>query len=211
MNLRDIDLIELYRAWKKNLGYFRCFFRSTPFISLQTYENFQIENRIFEKQDKVLKLLLNKISEKAFCIVDMPFDEIINIALQLNNEFNIKPILNLNIMFNVYGAIGSKNNINNLINASFKLKDINPDNYVMLLDYNRYKDSLDEDYMLNKLNNQYGIGEEDIPEGSVLKELGYKKIAVISKDIKEDLKDIIEYVQNDIDIEIIKVDNNGSY
>ena len=89
MNLRDIDLIELYRAWKKNLGYFRCFFRSTPFISLQTYENFQIENRIFEKQDKVLKLLLNKISEKAFCIVDMPFDEIINIALQLNNEFNI--------------------------------------------------------------------------------------------------------------------------
>lgn len=209
MNLRDIDLIELYRIWKKNLGYFRCFFRSTPFVSLQTYENFQIEDRIFQKQDKVLELLLNKVSEKAFCIVDMPFDEIINLAVQLNNEFNIKPVLNLNIMFNVYGIIGSKNNINNLISASFKLKDINPDNYVMLLDYDRYKDLWNEDHMINKLNNQYGIGEDDIPEGSVLKELGYKKIAVISKDIKEDLKDIIEYIKNDIDIEIIKVDNNG--
>ena len=208
MNLSDINLIELYRKWKKNLGYFRCFFRSTPFVSLQTYENFQIISRDVGKEDELLNLILKKISEKAFCIVDMPFDKIINLAVVLNNNFKIKPILNLNIMFNNYGIIGSKGDISSLINASLKLKDIEPENYIMIFDYNRYKESLTDEEIKNKLNNQYGIGEDDIPDASVLSNLGYEKITIVSKELKEDLKELIDYIKDYIDIEIIKVDNN---
>ena len=211
MNLKDVNLIDLYRKWKKNLGYFRCFFRSTPFVSLQTYEDFKITNDNIDYGDELLNLTLKKISEKAFCIVDMPFNKIINLAVNINNKFNIKPILNLNVVFNDYGIVGSKKDINNFINASFKLKDIKPENYIMIFDYNRYKEILTNEEIKNKLNNQYGIGEDDIPDINVLKDLGYKKITIISKDIKEDLKEIIDYIKTDIDIEIIKVDNDGRY
>ncbi len=205
MNLYDVNLIELYRKWKENLGYFRGFFRSTPFVSLQTYDNFKLYPYNNSVDNEILNIVLDKISEKAFCIVDMPFSKIINLALKINNEFNIKPILNLNIMFNEYGIIGNKHDISDFINVSMRLNNIKPRNYVMLFDYNRYKDEVEED-IINKLNNQYGIGEDDIPDIDMIKSLGYNKLTIISKSIKEDLEEVIEYIKDHIYIEIIKVD-----
>ena len=58
----------------------------------------------------------------------------------------------------------------------------------------------------DKLNNQYGIGEDDLPYINMLKELKYSKIIILTKDhIKEDLNDYVNFIEKDINVEIIKV------
>ena len=42
MKLHEIDLKNIYRIWKSDLGPFQGFFRSTPFVSLQTYDDFTL-------------------------------------------------------------------------------------------------------------------------------------------------------------------------
>ena len=207
MNLQEIDLRSVYRRWKSNLGPFRGFFRSTPFVSLQTYDDFSLEEEIIIEYDqKVLEIILDKSNEENFLIVDMPLKEIINLGLVLNNEYSIKPILNINLLFHSFGIIGNKDNINKLINNGLKLKDTKTDKFVMLIPYDRYNKELNSADLENRLNNQYSIGEDDLPYADMLKELGYNQVVIITKDnIKEDLNDYVNFVCKDVRVEIIKV------
>ena len=52
MNLQEIDLRNIHRIWKSNLGPFQGFFRSTPFVSLQTYDDFELEEENIIKHDQ---------------------------------------------------------------------------------------------------------------------------------------------------------------
>ena len=79
-----------------------------------------------------------------FLIIDLPLDAILNLALALNNEYSIKPILNVNLLFHPFGIIGNKDNINELINNGLKLKKINTNKFVMLIPYDRYNEELDD-------------------------------------------------------------------
>ncbi|WP_160693282.1 normocyte-binding protein [Clostridium sp. C2-6-12] len=207
MKLQEVDLRNVYRIWKSNLGPFRGFFRSTPFVSLQTYDDFNLEkeNRI-EYNPQTLNIIMEKFQEDNFLIIDLPLNEIINLSLVLNNEYSIKPILNINLLFHPFGVVGTKDNINKLINNGFELKNINTNKFIMMIPYDRYDENIDAEELKNKLNNQYGIGEDDLPYVNMLKDLGYSQVIIITKDnIKEDLSDYVNYISKDIRAEIIKV------
>ena len=207
MKLQEVDLRNVYRIWKSNLGPFRGFFRSTPFVSLQTYEDFKLEKEnIVEYNPQALNIIIEKFQEDIFLIVDLPLNEIINLSLVLNNEYFIKPILNVNLLFHPFGVVGTKDNINKLINNGLKLKEVNTNKFIMMIPYDRYDEKTDAEELKNKLNNQYGIGEDDLPYVNMLKELGYDQVIVITKeDIKEDLSDYVNFISKDIRAEIIKV------
>jgi hypothetical protein len=207
MNLQEIDLRNIYGIWKSNLGPFRAFFRSTPFVSLQTYDDFTLEEEyIIEYAQKNLEIIMEKFQDDKFVIVDLPLKEIINLSLVLNNEYDIKPILNINLLFHPFGIIGAKDNINKLINNGLKLKEINTNKFIMLIPYDRYNEEVSSEDLKDMLNNQYGIGEDDLPYANMLKELGYNKVVIITKDnIKEDLNDYVNYISKEIRVEIIKV------
>lgn len=207
MKLQEVDLRNVYRIWKSNLGPFRGFFRSTPFVSLQTYDDFNLEKEsIVEYNPQTLNIIMEKFQEDKFLIVDLPLSEIINLSLVLNNEYSIKPILNINLLFHPFGVVGTKDNINKLINNGFELKKINTNKFIMMIPYDRYDENIDAEELKNKLNNQYGIGEDDLPYVNMLKDLGYSQVIIITKDhIKEDLSDYVNYISKDISAEIIKV------
>ena len=207
MNLQEMDLRNVYRRWKSDLGPFEGFFRSTPFVSLQTYDDFTVETENINEYDiKVLDIIIKNSDENNFIIIELPLNEILNLALVLNNEYSIKPILNVNLLFHPFGIIGNKDNINKLINNGLELRKINSKKFVMLIPYDRYNDELLTSDLNDKLNNQYGIGEDDIPSVNVLKELEYSKVIILTKDnIKEDLNDYVNFINKDIRVEIIKV------
>lgn len=208
MNLKEIDLRKIYGEWKKGLGPYRCFFRSTSFVSLQTYEDFEVVDTYEEADKSILSAILNESIEENFIIADFGFNKILDLALQLNNEEGIKPILNVNLLFNSFGLIGTKENINKLISYAGKLKDINMKKAVMLIPYDRYDEKIDVSQVYDKLNNQYAVGFDDLPTAKFLKELGYKGISIITKDkVKEDLMDYVNYISNDVKVNLVKVDN----
>ncbi|WP_238919148.1 normocyte-binding protein [Clostridium sp. YIM B02555] len=207
MRLVDIDLIDIYRKWKKGLGPFQCYFRSSSFVSLQTYEDFLLndENNI-EFNKELLQGILESSKERTFIIVDLPLKEILDLALMLNNDYNIKPLLNINLLFHSFGIVGDKKDISKLIINGLKLKDINSKKIVMLIPFNRYEDGLENSYLKDHLNNQYGIGEDDLPSLEILKEFKYSKLIIFTKDkIKKDLEEYINFINKHITVEIIKV------
>ncbi|WP_026888051.1 hypothetical protein [Clostridium beijerinckii] len=207
MYLQDIDLRKVYRTWKSNLGPFQGFFRSTPFVSLQTYDNFILkEENTCQCNQGVLNIIAENCSKNNFLIVDLPIDEILNLAFVLNNEYSIKPILNINLLFHPFGIVGTKENINKLINNGLNLKKISTEKFVMLIPYDRYNDNLKIDELKDKLNNQYGISDDDLPNTDILKILGYTKITILTiNQIKDDLQDYINFINKDIEVEVIKV------
>lgn len=220
MNLHEIDLRKLYRIWKADLGPFQGFFRSTSFVSLQTYDDFILEGECkngtsieYYREDcgkkfnkEVLNNIIENCNENNFLIIDLPINEILDLALILNNEYLIKPILNINLLFHPFGIVGNNDNINKLINNGFKLKKLNANKFVMLIPYDRYDEKLNTTKLCDKLNNQYGIGEEDLPYVSLLKELNYSKVIVLTKEkVKEDINDYINFISKDIRVEIIRV------
>lgn len=208
MNLKEADLRKIYRAWKKGLGPYRCFFRSSPFVSLQTYDDFEIINCNYEADGKILSSILNENIKEFFVIADFKFDEILDIALKLNNENNIKPILNINLLFHPFGIVGTKKNISRLVSYADKINKINTDEYIMLLPYDRYDEKIDASKEYDKLNNQYAVGFDDLPTVEFLKALGYKGLTIFTKDkVKEDLMKYINYISNEIKVNLVKVDN----
>ncbi|MFW2489599.1 normocyte-binding protein [Clostridium chromiireducens] len=207
MKLQDVDLRKLYRTWKSGLGPFQGFFRSTPFVSLQTYENFELkagsENKC--RQDVVDKIKEN-LDENNFTIVDLPLNEILDTALVLNNKYSIKPILNINLLFHPFGIVGDRVGISKLINNGLKLNKVNSNKIVMLIPSNRYDNNLEVKYLEDKLNNQYGVGEDDLPYVNMLKELKYNGVVILTRgELKEDLRAYIDSISKDIKVEIIRV------
>ena len=208
MNLKEVDLRNIYRTWKKGLGPYRCFFRSTPFVSLQTYEDFEIVDDYEEADKNIVSAILNEDIKENFIIADFEFNEMLNLALHLNNEQGIKPILNVNLLFNSFGLIGTKDNISRLISYAGKLNDLKAKKAVMLIPYDRYDEKIDVSKIYDKLNNQYAVGLDDLPTAEFLKKLGYKGISIITKDkVKEDLMDYIKYIDKDFKVNLVKVDN----
>lgn len=211
-NLKDKNFKEIYRAWKSNLGIFKPFMRSGPFVSLQTYSDFKLtypldEASLYNLHEEKLNEITNNNLEKTFVIVDINMDDSLELAYLLNNKFNIKPILNFNFLFHDYGLVGDKSSIEKLIILGENLKTINPASYCLFLDYNRYMDFPDDLYK-KKLNNQYEFSEDDLPFSKTLKELGYDNLTIYTKStdnlkVKEDINAYIQTIKNDLNVQII--------
>ncbi len=207
MNLKEVNLREIYKKWKNDLGEFRCFFRSTSFVSLQTYENFILDDYKNESKKEIITKIINEYNDKDFIIVDLPLDEILDLSLELNNNYFIKPILNINLLFHPFGIVGSRKNISKLVNTGIKLSEVKSKKYIMLIPYDRYNEELDVKKIYDKLNNQYAVADDDLPSADILKRLGYNRIVVFTKDnVKEDLMNYIDYFKNEINVKIVRME-----
>lgn len=208
MNLKDTDLKYLYRKWKSNLDPFEAFMRSGPFVSLQTYENFEIDFNINDeefccKYKEIIHEILQENLRDTFVIVDFNLRESLELAYILNNKHSLKPILNYNFLFHPYGLIGNEDDIGALVKLGYNLKEINPEGYILFLDYGRYKDFPQELYK-KKLNNQYELTEEDLPNIETLKELGYSKVVLFTREtIKEDINSYLDYMKSELKVKVI--------
>jgi hypothetical protein len=208
MNLKDTDLKYLYRKWKNNLGPFEAFMRSGPFVSLQTYENFEIDFDINDeelscKYKNVIYEILQENLRDTFVIIDLNLNESLELAYILNNKHSLKPILNYNFLFHPYGLIGNEDEIGSLVKLGYNLKEINPEGYILFLDYGRYKD-LPQELYKKKLNNQYELTEEDLPNIETLKELGYSKVVLFTREtIKEDINCYLDYMKSELKVKVI--------
>lgn len=209
MNLKDVDLRYIYRKWKSNLEFFEPFMRSGPFVSLQNYEEFEIsyspkEEELYEKYKSIINKILMQNLKDTFVIVDLELMESLEIAFVLNNRFSIKPVLNCNFLFHPYGLIGDKQQIEALVTVGYNLQEIIPKGYVFFLDYERYKEFSPEVYK-KKLNNQYELTEEDVPNLETLKELGFARIVIITKDtLKEDVNYYANYLKQELQVEVLQ-------
>lgn len=207
MNLKEVNLREIYKKWKNDLGEFRCFFRSTSFVSLQTYENFILDDYKNESKKEIITKIINEYNDKDFIIVDLPLDEILDLSLELNNNYFIKPILNINLLFHPFGIVGSRKNISKLVNTGIKLNEVKSKKYIILIPYDRYNEELDVKKIYDKLNNQYAVADDDLPSADILKRLGYNRIVVFTKDnVKEDLMNYIDYFKNEINVKIVRME-----
>ncbi|NFR87957.1 MULTISPECIES: normocyte-binding protein [unclassified Clostridium] len=207
MNLKEVNLREIYKKWKNDLGEFRCFFRSTSFVSLQTYENFILDDYKNESKKEIITKIIDEYNDEDFIIVDLPLDEILDLSLELNNNYFIKPILNINLLFHPFGIVGSRKNISKLVNTGIKLNEVKSKKYIMLIPYDRYNEELDVKKIYDNLNNQYAVADDDLPSSDILKRLGYNRIVVFTKDnVKEDLMNYIDYFKNEINVKIVRME-----
>lgn len=208
MNLKDVDLRYVYRKWKSNLEFFEPFIRSGPFVSLQNYEDFQIgykpkEEELYKKYKIEIDKILEQNLRSTFIIADLELIEDLEIAYVLNNKFSIKPVLNCNFLFHPYGLIGDKQQIEALVTIGYKLQEIIPKGYVFFLDCGRYKEFTPEVYK-KKLNNQYELTEEDVPNLETLKELGFNRVVIITKNtLKEDIHYYANYLRQELQVEVL--------
>ncbi len=207
MNLKEVDLRSIYRMWKSNSREFRCFIRSTPFVSLQTYDDLILDDYKNEIKKEIVDKILDEYKDEYFIIVDLPLDEILDLSLELNNNYFINPILNINLLFHPFGLVGNRKNISKLINNGIKLNKIKSKKYIMFIPYDRYNEEVDVKKIYDKLNNQYAVGDDDLPSQDVLKKLGYKGAIVFTKSkIKEDLKSYIDYFNDEFNVKLVRVD-----
>lgn len=206
MNLNEKKLKEIYKTWKSNLGPFEPFMRSGPFVSLQTYPDFNLTYSLNEEslyklyKDTLMEITKNDL-DKTFIIIDSNISNSLDIAYLLNNKFNIKPIINFNFLFHPFGLIGNTDSIERLLLFGENLHTINPIGYILLLDYDRYMD-FPQDLYKKKLNNQYEFSDEDLPYAKTLKELGYDNLIIYTKNpLKEDMKSYIDTLSKDLNVE----------
>ncbi|EDS76643.1 hypothetical protein CBC_A0217 [Clostridium botulinum C str. Eklund] len=194
-SLRQIDIRNLYRNYRKVSKKLNCFFRSTPFVSLKHYPDFIISNNL--KEVIVKNEVISNVKEDTLIIVDLPFGEALTLGYMLNKDYDASFVLSLNFMFHPYGLVGTKEDIQTLINVGLNLKQDVQNKYVFILDNNRYfqEYSTIKDVPKEKFNNQYEITYEDLPTAEILNELNIKKVFVYYRDLKEDIKSYLEYLK----------------
>jgi hypothetical protein len=209
MELQSINPIDIYRKWKCNTNTFEAFIRSGPFVSLQTYDNFDLDlsvdsNFLLEKHKNLIEQI-RACSKNDFIVCDLDFDDCTEAGFLLNNYFNIKPVISFNMVFFTYGLIGTKVNIENLVKYGVNLKEIYPSRYVLLCNFERYQDFSPDEYK-KRLNNQYELCEDDLPYIETLAALGYTKVVLITKDsIKDDIQNYLNYIKSSsLEVEVIR-------
>lgn len=206
--LKDLELYPIYIKWREGTNAFECFLKSTAFVSLKNYPNFELEDPSISLEESIMydkiKTIIdsNNISNTIF-LLDIPGPQSVLLGYLLQNNLNIKPILTLNLLFHPYGLIGSKKLISNLLLCGNKLNSIDPKGYVFVLDSERYL-SESNGTEKNLFNNQYETTEEDMPNVELLKELCYSNAVYIYFDkIKEDINYYLDYLEH-FDIKVSK-------
>jgi hypothetical protein len=203
-NLKEFDLLEIYKKWSEGLGPFRCFLRATNFVSLKHYPDFKL-SEVELTEGKNFKLLKSIIKEfeigNTIYLVDIPAYEGIKLGFYIQKLLNIKPILVLNNPLHPYGIVGDKEYISRLIGYGELLEKSEPTGYAFILDNCRYKEC-SEDELKKYFNNQYELTEDDLPYHYMLEELGFKRVVYVYREnMKEDISYYLEYLKaNNIEV-----------
>ena len=204
MYLESVDLKEVYKIYRDIAGDFQCYFRATPFVSLKQYPNFKLNSLSNIKRENIKRVekIESLLDEKSIIILDLSFNDSLEIGRVLNNRFKSHIILTMNFLFNEFGIVGNLDNISNLINTSKTLEKGRGNIYTFVLDNNRF---LDNNPKLNKdqFNNQYEVTDEDLPSLEIIKKYAFNKVLIVTDNIKEDLNGYINYLKGNVDLNII--------
>ncbi|MHC1684944.1 MAG: hypothetical protein AB6733_18715 [Clostridiaceae bacterium] len=197
MNLKEVNVLELYNKWCFGSGYFEPFIRTGPFVSLKYFQDMKLEaprekdKTYFEKIRKYINT-----NEETLIIIDVDGVLAMELGYKLNKIFNLWPIIVFNFLLHPYGLVGDKEFINSLFYYGQSLKSDNTNKVVMLLDHNRFS-NVEESHLVTVFNNQYELSEEDLPSIEMLNTLKYKKVLYFCEEIeKEDIKYYLEYLRN---------------
>lgn len=211
--LCEVDFYEIYRKWQAGAKEFKCFIRSTNFVSLKNYPNFTL-NEITSNEDDGFYEFLNIIdkykSEESIFLLDISAFESMRLGYLLNKNKNFKSIITFKNPLHPYGLIGNKKYINALINYAEIVNSNEFKGYIFILDYDRYG-CYSDDELKQFFNNQYELNYEDLPNVKMLDALHYKNVIYISENqIKEDVQQYLIYLkENEITVfeEKFKVPN----
>lgn len=210
MNLKEIDILELYHKWCLGSGYFEAFIRSGPFVSLKYFDNMRVE--VPKEKDKGFFYIIEKyleVDEKQLILIDIDGTLAMEIGYKINKKYNLWPIIIFNFLLHPYGLVGDNDFINALIYYGNLLSNENLKDILILLDYNRFND-VEENKFKECFNNQYEFSEEDLPNVEMINTLKYSKVLCFYQDDeKEDIKYYLEYLRNNnILVESVKLSEN---
>lgn len=197
--LSDVELYKLYLKWQEGAGAFRCFFRTTNFVSLKHYPDFALESTPLPEQiAEAWKPLLDRMDGydpgETLFLLDLPGEEAVEAAFLLQNSRKLKPVLTFNNILHPYGLNGSRRYISLLVQCGMRLEKTEPQGYAFFLDQFRFGD-YDEADLRKSFNNQYELTEEDLPSREMLAALGYRNIVYFCKGSeKEDIAGYLEYL-----------------
>lgn len=203
-------LYNAYVNWRSGLEKFYWFLVSTPFASIDDISEFSlIDNVSFkvESSDKFKKYesIFKKLSEREMVLVDLEGEEALDLALMLNYEFNISPVLVFAQIYHKNGIVGNEVVLSKLIQYSFRLNKKNENKYSFICDYSRYgNEDLDKSKFFN---NQYELTDEELPLKEDLLSNGIQSVIVLTYDkIKDDIEEYIKYLREcNINVEILYV------
>lgn len=204
--LKSFEPYKIYSNWFYGSGPFGCFFRSTNFVSLKHYPDYEPDNVSLE--DDPLYFRIQRIIDGfdigvTLFILDLPGRETIRQAFFIQENKGLKSILTFNNVLHPNGLVGSEDYISNLVLLGEAIQHDMLHGYIFILDQDRYEEHLDTD-LKKFFNNQYDLTEEDLPTFEMLNDLGYKKILYIyTGGIKEDIESYLEYIEEN-NLEVFK-------
>lgn len=210
--LKDYNPYDIYKKWYGVQGYFSCFFRSTPFVSLKHYPDFAIENYqndVSKMVNQIAQFINNYDLGNSLILVETAMDRSIEAAYRLYNECALKPVFTFNHIYHAHGIIGTNRDIGLLMELGARLKERDTKGWAFFIDSKRYGEERPE--VLRKLfNNQYELTYDDLPPAEMLKDLKYERIVYFysDDDIKEDLDYYIKYIGEN-GLEVIKCKLQG--
>jgi len=212
--LSEIDFLQVYNKWNNGLDVFKCFFRATNFVSLKHYPDFQL-NKVPEDGGDYFEDISSHLKKYSFedtlFLIDITGTEAIRTAFFIRKIFSLAPILAFNGILHPFGLIGDKNYISYLIGYGMLIEDIAKKGHLLVLDHDRFDEYSDEELREN-FNNQYELGEEELPSVEMLELLGYSKVVYMyEQNEKEDLACYLEHLsENNIYVEKVEIANPNS-
>jgi hypothetical protein len=196
MKLDKVNWYEVYKSWTMNSGIFEYLFKSSPFVTAKYMNNFELNlNKNFSVNEGLIKVLKNYTNKDKMLLIDAETALGVKLAVALNNELKIAPILSYNFLFHPYGVVGGKELIEDLIYAAQVLRPVETASYAFIMDNNRYIEDLDIDNPMI-FNNQYEITDEEMPDVNTLIRLGIKEVTLLYKNtVKEDIASYLDFLK----------------
>lgn len=208
--LSDIDLRDAYKKFSVQAGNFKAYVRSTPFVSLQHYPNFELTTEFSNDLSKyhVKKITIDDIkdellfdlnsnasffevissfdSKTTLFIIDLPGTISLEFAYLLYKDLSLAPVVNFNGIFHPNGLVGDQLFVSQLLWLSKQIDIENKTNgHALILDSNRYGDYSEDDLQKN-FNNQYELSEVDFPSQEMLEALNFEHILLITQPVVKD-------------------------
>lgn len=195
--LRDFNPYSIYKKWYGREGCFSCFFKSTNFVSLKHYPDFEpdsAEERNSLLQKEILETAALYNPEDTVFLIEVPGKEAIQAAFSTLKERGLKPVLTFNHIYHPHGLLGTKEEISLLLEYGERIEEGETNGWAFIIDSMRYGNE-EPETLRRFFNNQYQLTEEDLPPVEMLNDLGYKQVAYITTgDMKEDIGWYIEYL-----------------
>ncbi|MGE5418352.1 MAG: hypothetical protein ACM3UZ_16560 [Acidobacteriota bacterium] len=196
--LHSCDPRWLYRRWAAGAGPFALFVRKANFMSLAHYPDIEIiapDADLGLIQEVMHILSAQDLDDgRTLNLLDVPGEVGLAMAGSLQNEMSIKPILIYPNLLHPFGAVGGDEMVRALVWYGEELTELeDPRGFALVLDSKRY---IDEGELSPALyNNQYELGEDDLPKVGMLDSLGIEQIIMIRYHNKEDVGSYCDYLR----------------